>query len=178
MERFVDWVVKYDLQIFHTCHQQFRCRLFDHALPKITHLGGAVFTISMLGFLFLYPNSLEARWILSALFSLVFSHLIVHVIKKRFSRPRPYERLQNVTLSSKALKDFSFPSGHSTAAFSLAVMFSIYLPLLAFLLLPAAATVAFSRMYLGLHYPTDCLIGAVIGSASSCIIAVLAAGFF
>lgn len=176
MERLVHLVAKYDLRVFYTCHQEFRCKLFDLILPKITHLGGAVFSLSLLFLMLLYPGLVETRWVLSALGALSASHLTVHFIKKKFTRARPYDRLEDVRLSSKALKDFSFPSGHSAAAFSLAVMFSLYAPVLSFMLLPAAAVVAFSRMYLGLHYPTDCIIGAAIGSVSSLLVAFTVLG--
>jgi undecaprenyl-diphosphatase len=59
--------------------------------------------------------------------------------------------------------DSSFPSGHTTFAFSQAVIYSHHYPGLTIPLYLFAATVGFSRMYLGEHYPTDVIGGAVLG---------------
>ncbi|GJM80520.1 hypothetical protein HMSSN139_30160 [Paenibacillus sp. HMSSN-139] len=63
------------------------------------------------------------------------------------------------------LTDHSFPSGHTTAIFSVTVPFMAAAPGLILVLLPVALLVAVSRIYLGLHYPSDTLAGAVIGSS-------------
>ena len=62
------------------------------------------------------------------------------------------------------LTDHSFPSGHTTAVFSVTVPFMTMEPILLATLLPVALIVGFSRIYLGLHYPSDVLAGATIGT--------------
>jgi undecaprenyl-diphosphatase len=59
---------------------------------------------------------------------------------------------------------FSFPSGHTMTSFAAWSSFLITLPWLAPLVLPAAILIGLSRIYLGLHYPTDVLMGALLGS--------------
>lgn len=73
-------------------------------------------------------------------------------------RPAP-RRLRPLTPRSP-----SFPSGHSASAFAFAVAASRELPEAAPLLLPLAATVAYSRVYLGVHYPSDVVAGVAIGT--------------
>ncbi len=68
------------------------------------------------------------------------------------------------------LIDYSFPSGHSTSSFAIAVVFSLHSIILAMVVLPIAAVVSISRMYLGLHYPTDCAVGVLIGTITSFIV--------
>jgi membrane-associated phospholipid phosphatase len=100
--------------------------------------------------------------------SVVVSTGISTILKYAVNRDRPfvtYPFLQNVTEGGSA----SFPSGHTTDAFSLATSISIAYPKW-YVIVPAylwAGAVGYSRMDLGVHYPSDVLAGAIIGSATS-----------
>ena len=81
------------------------------------------------------------------------SWFIVEVIlKPLFARPRP-----------DASAGFSFPSGHATIAFAMATVLSKKEPKWRFALFLLAIAIAFSRIYLGKHYPLDVLAGAFLG---------------
>jgi undecaprenyl-diphosphatase len=84
-------------------------------------------------------------------------------IKGRASRPRPYEVIQSIHLGMMPLDRFSFPSGHTLHAVVFSLVAISYYPVLAWVLLPFTLLVAMSRVILGLHYPTDVLVGAVLG---------------
>jgi len=64
---------------------------------------------------------------------------------------------------------FSFPSGHTITAFAVAVSLSIFYPGLSVGLLFCASSVAISRIMLGMHFLTDVLVGALLGSALACL---------
>lgn len=87
----------------------------------------------------------------------------VYLLKAVFRRQRPAE-------SHNSFVDYSFPSGHSTTAFFLAVAFSQLLPVLAPLFYVLAGLVAVSRVYLKLHYPSDALAGSAIGLLAALIL--------
>jgi undecaprenyl-diphosphatase len=90
--------------------------------------------------------------------------LIYKLIKSTTGRARPYMLSNNIRLGTAPLDKYSFPSGHTLHAVSFTLIAISHYPELAWLLLPFAFLVALSRVILGLHYPTDVLIGGIIGA--------------
>ena len=96
-------------------------------------------------------------------------YIPVAIAKKLYPRQRPYIQLKHTKVLENPLKDHSFPSGHTTAIFSLVTPLMITYPAFAAVLLPLAVTVGISRIYLGLHYPTDVLVGLILGIFSGAV---------
>lgn len=71
--------------------------------------------------------------------------------------------LDNINTFNVPLDFYSFPSGHTTAIFSINTVFSIYNPIMTVPLLIIAFVVGLSRLYLGVHYPSDVGVGLLIG---------------
>lgn len=86
-------------------------------------------------------------------------------IKKYFSRQRPFIDIVRAVVVGKKPGNWSFPSGHASAAFGGAYILGKYVPKLKPILYPIAALVAYSRVYLGAHYPGDVMTGSLIGVA-------------
>lgn len=101
-----------------------------------------------------------------ALVSLVFSALIDNVILKNVvARTRPYDVIEGLTSLVGAQKDYSFPSGHTGSAFAAAVVMFLGLPKKCGIpILVFACLMGLSRLYVGVHYPSDVLGGALIGT--------------
>jgi undecaprenyl-diphosphatase len=91
--------------------------------------------------------------------------LIYKLIKATTGRARPYMLDSKIRLGTVPLDQYSFPSGHTLHAVSFTLIIIAHYPGLTGLLLPFTLLVALSRVILGLHYPTDVLIGGVIGAA-------------
>jgi undecaprenyl-diphosphatase len=97
--------------------------------------------------------------------------IVVAILKFSIAEPRPVIALKNVHLLVSEIDPYSFPSGHTTNAFALATVFGLNwkIPIfkrtvkLIWILIPIAAIVGFSRIYIGVHYPLDVLCGAIIG---------------
>ena len=87
------------------------------------------------------------------------------LLKRVFVRERPFITHSTICLAGAPLDRYSFPSGHTLHAVSFAWQASIHFPELAWVLAPLALLIACSRVVLGLHYPTDVLVGAAIGAS-------------
>ncbi|MFX3623703.1 MAG: phosphatase PAP2 family protein [Ectobacillus sp.] len=135
----------------------------------VTHMGGATATILSISLaILLFRGSLRDAAIASAI-SLIISHIPVQILKKLYPRKRPYLAVSGTKYPLNSLKDHSFPSGHTTAIFSIVFPFILYGPALTFLLIPLALSVGISRIYLGLHYPSDVLAGMCLGLLSGAV---------
>jgi undecaprenyl-diphosphatase len=99
---------------------------------------------------------------------------LVFLLKTWVGRPRPWSTLENVRPLWDAPQNFSFPSGHATGSFAVAAFFAAVWWHRAGgrgtnlaksgALFTVAAAIAYSRVYLGVHYPSDILAGSVLGS--------------
>lgn len=86
------------------------------------------------------------------------------VIKNLVARPRPFLTIEALETVIEPLSSFSFPSGHSCAAFAAAfVIWRSFRDRGGGWAWPCAALVALSRIYVGVHYPSDILVGAAVG---------------
>ena len=103
--------------------------------------------------------------------TLIFSEIITTILKLSFGRSRPYEVLSSIVKLAK-VSTASFPSGHTSAAFAVAMSLLTLFPEKKVIIIIAyfgALAVGYSRMALGVHYPSDVLGGAIIGNVATFI---------
>lgn len=158
-----------DNRIFHICNTRLSCKLLDFIMPRITELGGLIFS-GIMPLILIVINFGRSRALgIELLASLSFSQVFVQLLKRTLTRERPYNILENIKTFDIVLKDYSFPSGHTTASFSMAAILTFYLPQFMFIFIALAFLVGISRIYLAVHYPSDVIVGIVLGVASSII---------
>jgi len=135
----------------------------DQVMPVITALdnGGAIWIV--VGIIFLLMRGYR-RYGLALLLALLVGALVgSFVLKPLVARVRPFEINTAISLLIARPADFSFPSGHAISSFTAAtVILSAHkkLGIIAFII---AFMIAFSRLYLYVHYPSDVLVGMGLG---------------
>jgi undecaprenyl-diphosphatase len=134
-----------------------------------THLGGARASI----LLCLWPLFASGGWpavARHALATLVFSHLLVQLVKRSVGRPRPSQAMAAASLVAEPDR-FSFPSGHAAAALSVALAYAAVWPSFALPILALAMAIGASRVALGVHFPGDVAAGQAIALATHLLLA-------
>ncbi len=97
---------------------------------------------------------------------------VTYGMKKAVNRTRPYDALNNVHTIGSTERSASFPSGHTSSAFTVATMVSLQYPKW-YVIVPSfawAGLAGYSRMAIGMHYPSDVLMGAAVGAGSAYLI--------
>ena len=135
----------------------------DAFFARVTHLGdGGIFWIALAALLLCIPKTRKLG--LCVAFALLFDVLLCNVlIKPLVGRIRPYD-LRDVVLLVKAPTDASFPSGHAAASFAASSALAWRRSKLAIPAVILATVIAFSRLYLFIHYPTDVFAGIALGA--------------
>lgn len=157
-----------ELELLQTL-QQLHHPILDRVMIFVTTLGNAGWFFILLGVVLLCMKRTRKAGI-HVLVSLVFSLIICNFLLKEFvARERPFSHLsvQEIKLLIAAPKDFSFPSGHTSAAVAAAASVYVYSKKYGIALFVLAIAIAFSRMYLFVHFPTDILGGMITGIASA-----------
>lgn len=140
-------------------------RLPFRYFATVSRLGDGVFWYALMGVLVALDglDGLRASLHLAAT---GFVALLLYKRLKRWTRrPRPSARDLRIRAWVAPLDEFSFPSGHTLHAVAFSVVAVAHYPVLAWLLVPFTASVAVSRVVLGLHYPSDVLAATGIGGA-------------
>lgn len=158
----------FDLPILDWIAANLRCAFLDAVMPVITLLGdGGVFWILVAVALLFFPKYRKVGLGMGA--ALILGVLVCNVtMKPLFARIRPYDyQLEHygktIELLISAQHDFSFPSGHTLASFEAATVLAIHNRKVGIPALILACLIAFSRLYLYVHYPTDVLFAVAMG---------------
>jgi undecaprenyl-diphosphatase len=125
---------------------------------------GPLYLLIALSILMLDPKTgTEFFW--SGVIAYVFDVSLYLILKNAIKRDRPAVKISSYTAWITPSDQFSFPSGHTAAAFLFACLILNFYPAFALVAFVWATTIALSRVLLGVHYPTDLFAGAILGSS-------------
>jgi undecaprenyl-diphosphatase len=174
MKTFVNTVTHWDIVFASAIFGLNGKKVWSLAMPWISHTGNGYYYPAVPALLLLVDSQKAWTFFLAGLFAFAIELPLYKLLKNGIKRNRPCEVLSGVQGRISPSDRFSFPSGHTAAAFVMATLLSYFLPILSMPLFSWALLVRFSRIYLGVHYPTDILAGLVIGllSALSALIIV------
>lgn len=148
-KRLLDWLI------------QIRTDTLNRYMIVITHLGtgGAlwVFTAFILFYLGFRVESINI------VLALMFNGIICNLLLKNILKRKRPSWINKVELLIKNPTDFSFPSGHASSSFAAAVTVLYYFQGMGVVFIVVAFLIAISRIYHFVHYPSDVIIGAILG---------------
>ena len=149
--------------------QNLRCGFLDYIMPKITFLGSGGLVWIIITLIYLIRRDTRRTGIMLA--SVLILGLIIGngMLKNIIARERPNGLNPSVQLLIGNPTDFSFPSGHTLASFEGAVSLILYHKKSGIAAVVLAALIAFSRLYLMVHYPLDVITGVILGTAFAII---------
>lgn len=153
-----------DLSLCVLFNRGVRRRAVRRLFAVVSRLGNGVFWYALIAVL---PLTFGAAGMTSALHMAAVGAVgvvLYRLMKGRINRERPFVHHPQIRLGAMPLDRFSFPSGHTLHAVAFTIVALSYHPLLAPLLIPFTLLVVASRMVLGLHYPSDVAMGALVGA--------------
>jgi undecaprenyl-diphosphatase len=138
--------------------------VLDHALPWLTYLGSHY---ALILFIILSSIITKQRKVLRYLVLLyAIQSAVIYSLKFLIQRQRPFLFLDMASKLSKGpgeILDPSFPSAHADFSFMMATLLAAWFPRYRILFFIVAGFVSWTRIYLGVHYPTDVIVGALLG---------------
>ncbi|MBM4241092.1 MAG: phosphatase PAP2 family protein [Euryarchaeota archaeon] len=168
-ESFIQTLNNIDILMFYIINVKMQNSVFNVIMPIITYAGTLIFWIIICIILFIFGGEKGKNVAFLCLTALIISFFISEILKLTFARPRPPGVLEGINILVN-MGGYSFPSGHSVTSFTgctvIGKKYGYLYPLLI-----AACIVGFSRIYIGVHYPFDVVMGAIVGIL--CALAVL-----
>ena len=160
--------ISFDLPILEWIRATIWCDALDVAMPIITMFGDAgIFWMVISAVLFLIPKTRKTG--LGMAIAMVIGLVVCNMtLKPLVARIRPYDLQADlgviIPLLNGTMHDFSFPSGHTIASFEAAVVLLRNSKKMGIPAMILAILIAFSRLYLYVHYPTDVIASIILGS--------------
>ncbi len=154
-----------------------RTDVFDQIMRFFSFLGNAGWFWILICIVLVIYKPTRSIGIIASVSLAVSAGICNGLLKTIINRTRPYDAIEGLELIAKMPHDSSFPSGHSNASFAVAGAVTWCLSKnrkwIGVILILVASVIAFSRLYVGAHYPTDVIAGIILGTSTSLLIYLL-----
>jgi membrane-associated phospholipid phosphatase/GNAT superfamily N-acetyltransferase len=165
-----------DIEILYFFNHSLSSHILDRFFSIITNVNNWFIAYIILLFISFFKGGIKGKIaVLGVILLIIFTDQVSYkILKEIFHRPRPCMALTDIITPLGCNGTWSFPSNHAVNNFAAATFYYILFPRLKWALFITAALVSISRVYLGLHYPSDILGGAIIGSGIGYLFAIAA----
>ena len=156
--------MKWELRWIEWGDSWWRSPVLDQALPWLTHLGSHLAVISFILLCWILTKRRKVPYRLVLLYGMQTG--IIYGLKFLIRRERPFpfqEVASKLSRGPGEILDPSFPSAHTLYAFMMATLLAAWFPKYRILFFITAGLIGWTRIYLGLHYPTDVIAGGLLG---------------
>jgi undecaprenyl-diphosphatase len=170
----IEFLYSIDVTLFRFINSTLANPVTDKIMPFITDVKNWYLLYIFLWFLILFKGGKYRVGLAIGMILLVAisDQLSSTLLKHLFERPRPCKVLENVHLLVGCTDSYSFPSSHAVNNFAAAMFFTYFYKHLKWILFSVASIMALSRIFVGVHYPSDVIGGALIGIAIGYILAI------
>lgn len=161
----IDFLYSIDLSVFYFFNHTLSVSFLDKFFSIITSVNNwYIAYLILLGISWVKGGTRGKLAVIGVILLIVVSDQTGYrILKEIFARPRPCDILTDVITPLGCTGAYSFPSNHALNNFAAAMFFYKLFPKLKWVLFITAALISISRVYLGLHYPSDIIGGALIG---------------
>lgn len=159
----MEYIHALDFKILELIQRSLGSQFMDKLMPAVTSLGNAGIIWVFIGVVLLASKKsrrIGATMLISLVLCLIIGNL---ALKPLVARLRPFAINEDIKLLIPPPQDFSFPSGHTMSSFAGATVLYKHYHKTGIAALIMAALISFSRLYLYVHFPSDVLVGLVIG---------------
>lgn len=164
-------IVNQNVNLFYLINIGMDNYVLDVIMTFITDFGSIIAWGLVCIVLFVFGGEKAKKVALLGLLALIITNFLVGFLKYAVAEPRPFMTLPNAELLVPKIASYSFPSSHTASSFAAATVIGLKYrfkirkrsQLLIYPLIAFAGIIAFSRIYIGVHYPLDVLVGAIIG---------------